>query len=147
APARRTHGRHERGGHPAAGRAGPRGAGHRHDGRDGRAPHGRRRRGGRPHRRDAPRGAAGVRHPRGRHGRRDRPVRLPRRLAVTATSPPPAVADTGDALLVVDDLHVHLGESHVLHGVTFDVPPGRVTAILGRNGVGKTTTLRGILGL
>lgn len=66
---------------------------------------------------------------------------------MTATSPPPAVADTGEALLVVDDLHVHLGESHVLHGVTFDVHPGRVTAVLGRNGVGKTTTLRGILGL
>ena len=66
---------------------------------------------------------------------------------MTATSPPAAVADTGRALLVVDDLHVHLGESHVLHGVTFDVHPGRVTAVLGRNGVGKTTTLRGILGL
>jgi branched-chain amino acid transport system ATP-binding protein len=50
-------------------------------------------------------------------------------------------------LLSVCDLHVHLGQSHVLQGVTFDVPEGGVTALLGRNGVGKTTTLRAILGL
>jgi branched-chain amino acid transport system ATP-binding protein len=50
-------------------------------------------------------------------------------------------------LLAVRDLHVHLGQSHVLQGVSFDVPEGGVTAVLGRNGVGKTTTLRAILGL
>ena len=50
-------------------------------------------------------------------------------------------------LLAVRDLHVHLGQSHVLQGVTFDVPDGGVTALLGRNGVGKTSTLRAILGL
>jgi branched-chain amino acid transport system ATP-binding protein len=50
-------------------------------------------------------------------------------------------------LLEVSDLHVFLGQSHVLQGVSFDVPEGRVTALLGRNGVGKTTTLRAILGL
>jgi branched-chain amino acid transport system ATP-binding protein len=50
-------------------------------------------------------------------------------------------------LLEIRDLHVHLGQSHVLQGVTFDVPEGGVTALLGRNGVGKTTTLRAILGL
>jgi branched-chain amino acid transport system ATP-binding protein len=50
-------------------------------------------------------------------------------------------------LLQVRDLHVHLGQSHVLQGVSFDVPEGGVTALLGRNGVGKTTTLRAILGL
>ena len=50
-------------------------------------------------------------------------------------------------LLSVRDLHVYLGQSHVLQGVTFDVPDGGVTALLGRNGVGKTTTLRAILGL
>jgi branched-chain amino acid transport system ATP-binding protein len=47
----------------------------------------------------------------------------------------------------VRDLHVRLGESHVLQGVSFDVPEGGVTALLGRNGVGKTTTLRALLGL
>ncbi len=49
--------------------------------------------------------------------------------------------------LSVSDLHVHLGESHVLQGISFDVPAGGVTALLGRNGVGKTTTLRAQLGL
>jgi len=51
------------------------------------------------------------------------------------------------ALIAVDDLHVHLGESHVLQGVSFEVPEGGVTALLGRNGVGKTTTLRAMMGL
>jgi branched-chain amino acid transport system ATP-binding protein len=51
------------------------------------------------------------------------------------------------ALIRVGDLHVHLGESHVLQGVSFEVPEGGVTALLGRNGVGKTTTLRAMMGL
>jgi len=51
------------------------------------------------------------------------------------------------SLLSVEDLHVYLGQSHVLQGVSFDVAEGGVTALLGRNGVGKTTTLRAILGL
>jgi branched-chain amino acid transport system ATP-binding protein len=51
------------------------------------------------------------------------------------------------ALLSVRDLHVRLGGSHVLQGVSFEVPEGAVTALLGRNGVGKTTTLRALLGL
>jgi branched-chain amino acid transport system ATP-binding protein len=50
-------------------------------------------------------------------------------------------------LLSIRDLHVHLGEAHVLQGVSFDVPEGGVTALLGRNGVGKTTTLRALMGL
>src|SRR5919108_321216 len=52
-----------------------------------------------------------------------------------------------NARLAAEDLHVYLGQSHVLQGVSFDVPEGGVTALLGRNGVGKTTTLRAILGL
>jgi branched-chain amino acid transport system ATP-binding protein len=51
------------------------------------------------------------------------------------------------AILSIEDLHVHLGESHILQGVSFDVAEGGVTALLGRNGVGKTTTLRALLGL
>jgi branched-chain amino acid transport system ATP-binding protein len=51
------------------------------------------------------------------------------------------------ALLSVENLHVHLGQSHVLQGVSFEVPEGQVTALLGRNGVGKTTTLRALMGL
>ena len=50
-------------------------------------------------------------------------------------------------LLELEDLHVFLGASHVLQGVSFSVPEGGVTALLGRNGVGKTTTLRSIMGL
>ncbi len=50
-------------------------------------------------------------------------------------------------LLRVQDLHVDLGGAHILQGVSFDVPVGGITALLGRNGVGKTTTLRGVLGL
>ena len=50
-------------------------------------------------------------------------------------------------LLQVQDLHVHLGESHVLHGVSFGVSEGGVTALLGRNGAGKTTTIKALLGL
>jgi branched-chain amino acid transport system ATP-binding protein len=51
------------------------------------------------------------------------------------------------ALLEIRDLHVYLGESHVLQGIEFDVAEGGVTALLGRNGVGKTTTLRALMGL
>lgn len=51
------------------------------------------------------------------------------------------------SLLSVRDLHVHLGQAHVLHGISFEVPEGAVTALLGRNGVGKTTTLRSLVGL
>ncbi len=58
-----------------------------------------------------------------------------------------AVAAPERPLLGVENLHVYLGQSHVLQGVTFDVREGGVTALLGRNGVGKTTTLRAILGL
>ncbi len=50
-------------------------------------------------------------------------------------------------LLDVHDVHVYLGQSHVLQGVSFSVPQGGVTALLGRNGVGKTTTLRALMGL
>jgi branched-chain amino acid transport system ATP-binding protein len=50
-------------------------------------------------------------------------------------------------LLEVRDLHVYLGQSHVLQGISFDVRDGGVTALLGRNGVGKTTTLRALMGL
>jgi branched-chain amino acid transport system ATP-binding protein len=50
-------------------------------------------------------------------------------------------------LLEVEGLDVYLGGSHVLKGVSFSVPEGGVTALLGRNGVGKTTTIRAIMGL
>jgi branched-chain amino acid transport system ATP-binding protein len=52
-----------------------------------------------------------------------------------------------DALLSVTDLHVRLTGSHIVQGASFSVAPTGVTALLGRNGVGKTTTLRAIIGL
>jgi branched-chain amino acid transport system ATP-binding protein len=51
------------------------------------------------------------------------------------------------ALLVVRDLQAWYGESHVLHGISFDVPKGEVVTLLGRNGAGKTTTLKAIMGV
>ena len=49
--------------------------------------------------------------------------------------------------LAVRDVHGWYGESHVLHGMTFDVNPGEVVTLLGRNGAGKTTTMRAIMGM
>ena len=50
-------------------------------------------------------------------------------------------------LLAVANLEAWYGESHVLHGVTFDVQLGEVVTLLGRNGAGKTTTMRAVMGL
>jgi branched-chain amino acid transport system ATP-binding protein len=50
-------------------------------------------------------------------------------------------------LLDVKDLQAWYGESHILHGATFDVQRGEVVTLLGRNGVGKTTTLKSIMGI
>jgi branched-chain amino acid transport system ATP-binding protein len=50
-------------------------------------------------------------------------------------------------MLAVDSLEAWYGESHILHGVTFDVKSGEVVTLLGRNGVGKTTTLKAIMGI
>ena len=50
-------------------------------------------------------------------------------------------------MLSAQDVHVHIGKLHILQGVTFDIQPGESAALLGRNGVGKTTTLRAIMGL
>jgi branched-chain amino acid transport system ATP-binding protein len=50
-------------------------------------------------------------------------------------------------LLEVRDLHAWYGESHILHGVDFEVRPGEVVTLLGRNGAGKTTTLKSVMGM
>ncbi len=52
-----------------------------------------------------------------------------------------------EALLAVEDIHTYYGESYALQGVTLAVPPGRIAALLGRNGMGKTTLIRSIAGL
>ncbi|WP_420391535.1 ABC transporter ATP-binding protein [Acuticoccus sp.] len=50
-------------------------------------------------------------------------------------------------LLKVEDLHAWYGESHILHGMDFEVRAGEVVTLIGRNGAGKTTTLRAIMGM
>jgi branched-chain amino acid transport system ATP-binding protein len=55
--------------------------------------------------------------------------------------------EANGALLHVDGLQAWYGESHILHGVNFDVRPGEVVTLLGRNGAGKTTTLKSIMGI
>jgi len=50
-------------------------------------------------------------------------------------------------MLRVEGLHTYYGHGHILQGVDLEVPPGRIAVLLGRNGVGKTTTLRSIIGL
>jgi branched-chain amino acid transport system ATP-binding protein len=50
-------------------------------------------------------------------------------------------------MLSLRDVHVHIGKLHILQGVNLDVKEGESAALLGRNGVGKTTTLRSIMGL
>ncbi|WP_020677261.1 ABC transporter ATP-binding protein [Geopsychrobacter electrodiphilus] len=50
-------------------------------------------------------------------------------------------------ILSVNDLHAHYGESHILHGVNFSVQQGELVTLLGRNGSGRTTILKSILGL
>ena len=53
----------------------------------------------------------------------------------------------GTRFLEVQDLHGWYGESHVLHGINFHVDEGEVVTLLGRNGAGRTSTLRAIMGL
>jgi branched-chain amino acid transport system ATP-binding protein len=52
-----------------------------------------------------------------------------------------------DPLLAISNLQAWYGESHVLHGVSFEVKTGEVVTLLGRNGAGKTTTLKSIMGM
>ena len=52
-----------------------------------------------------------------------------------------------EPLLEVRDLHAWYGESHILHGVDFEIRPGETVTLLGRNGAGKTTTLKSIMGI
>jgi branched-chain amino acid transport system ATP-binding protein len=50
-------------------------------------------------------------------------------------------------MLELDKLHAFYGKSHVLHGVTLDVAPGEIVALLGRNGSGRSTTAKAVMGL
>jgi branched-chain amino acid transport system ATP-binding protein len=50
-------------------------------------------------------------------------------------------------MLVLKDVHAYYGKSHVLHGVHFEAPAGEIVALLGRNGSGRSTTVKAIMGL
>jgi branched-chain amino acid transport system ATP-binding protein len=56
------------------------------------------------------------------------------------------MSDPGRVVLDVQDVHTYYGESHVLHGVSLTVAAGQVVTILGRNGMGKTTLIRSVIG-
>jgi branched-chain amino acid transport system ATP-binding protein len=58
-----------------------------------------------------------------------------------------ASAETVAPLVRMEDVHTYYGKSHILHGVSLKVDPGEVVGLLGRNGVGKSTTLKTIMGL
>ncbi len=64
---------------------------------------------------------------------------------MAGTAPAPGLAEA--PLLAVRGLEAWYGESHVLHGIDFDVRPGEVVTLLGRNGAGKTTTMKSIIGI
>ncbi|BBO13087.1 MULTISPECIES: ABC transporter ATP-binding protein [Bradyrhizobium] len=65
----------------------------------------------------------------------------------TAIAEAPAKAATGGNILQIRNLEAWYGESHILHGINFDVNAGEVVTLLGRNGAGKTTTLKSIMGI
>ena len=54
---------------------------------------------------------------------------------------------TDTPILEVSGLHTHYGASHILHGIDFSVHPGECISLMGRNGMGKTTTIRSVFGL
>src|SRR5438445_4107315 len=58
-----------------------------------------------------------------------------------------AKLQAGTQVLAVQDLQAWYGESHILHGINFNVNAGEVVTLLGRNGAGKTTTLKSVMGI
>lgn len=58
-----------------------------------------------------------------------------------------AATTSTQPLVLVEDVHTFYGKSHILHGISLTVGPGEVVGLLGRNGVGKSTTLKTIMGL
>jgi branched-chain amino acid transport system ATP-binding protein len=69
------------------------------------------------------------------------------KMAEAAAVKPAPSAAAGGQVLSVQNLEAWYGESHILHGVNFNVNAGEVVTLLGRNGAGKTTTLKSIMGI
>jgi branched-chain amino acid transport system ATP-binding protein len=76
-----------------------------------------------------------------------RPTLVPAMLELTSRAPVSKASAVRDVILSVRNLQAWYGESHVLHGVDFDVGAGEVVTLLGRNGAGKTTALKAIMGM
>jgi branched-chain amino acid transport system ATP-binding protein len=68
-------------------------------------------------------------------------------MAAAAATGAAATPQAGAAVLSVQNLQAWYGESHILHGVDFNVSAGEVVTLLGRNGAGKTTTLKSVMGI
>src|ERR1700732_3417413 len=81
---------------------------------------------------------AAVRRPSPTMSASAKPISAAPRTRISSRRPP---------MLSLRDVHVHIGKLHILQGVNLEVKPGESAALLGRNGVGKTTTLRAIMGL
>jgi branched-chain amino acid transport system ATP-binding protein len=58
-----------------------------------------------------------------------------------------SISGRSEQVLVLSDIHTYYGDSYVLQGISLTVDPGKVVALLGRNGVGKTTLIRSVMGL
>ncbi len=69
------------------------------------------------------------------------------KMANAATTKSAAASGSGTPVLSVQNLKAWYGESHVLHGINFNVNAGEVVTLLGRNGAGKTTTLKSVMGI
>src|SRR5215471_15478586 len=76
-----------------------------------------------------------------------KPIWEPGMRDPTTAGPTAAKAANGGQILSVKNLEAWYGESHILHGINFDVNAGEVVTLLGRNGAGKTTTLKSIMGI
>ena len=69
------------------------------------------------------------------------------KMAEPTAATPASAAGAGSSVLSVKDLQAWYGESHILHGIDFNVKAGEVVTLLGRNGAGKTTTLKSVMGI
>src|SRR3984885_5316651 len=75
------------------------------------------------------------------------PVMADLKMAETKASGSAAASNAGATVLSVRDLQAWYGESHILHGINFDVKAGEVVTLLGLNGAGKTSTLKLVKGI